>query len=172
MVALSMYAHAYHSILLTCHLSNWRKIQSPYTLLNVHKGHCCMSVMVSLPQSLLCLWSKLEVSLLFCRSFQGFCCLMQLSTRTADYLVDVIALRSIVGPVLAPIFADAKVSQPPQPILLMYCMQQATCWHSMETSAERVAACIQREALPSTALCATSCIAALGLVICQRCRAS
>ncbi|CAL8468190.1 g7729 [Coccomyxa elongata] len=43
------------------------------------------------------------------RSFQGFCCLMQLSTRTADYLVDVITLRSIVGPVLAPIFADVKI---------------------------------------------------------------
>ncbi|BDA42121.1 probable exosome component 10 at N-terminal half [Coccomyxa sp. Obi] len=43
------------------------------------------------------------------RSFQGFCCLMQLSTRTADYLVDVIALRSIVGSVLAPIFADVKI---------------------------------------------------------------
>ncbi len=45
-----------------------------------------------------------------CRSFQGFCCLMQVSTRTADYLVDVIALRSHIGPHLAPMFADTKVS--------------------------------------------------------------
>ena len=42
------------------------------------------------------------------RSFQGFCCLMQLSTRKADYLVDVLALRSGIGPVLGPVFADGK----------------------------------------------------------------
>jgi hypothetical protein len=35
---------------------------------------------------------------------------MQVSIRTADYLVDVIALRRLVGPVLAPVFADTKVS--------------------------------------------------------------
>lgn len=35
---------------------------------------------------------------------------MQVSTRTADYLVDVIALRSHIGPHLAPMFADTKVS--------------------------------------------------------------
>lgn len=40
------------------------------------------------------------------RSYQGFTCLMQLSTRSADYLVDVLALRSSIGPVLGPIFAD------------------------------------------------------------------
>ena len=33
---------------------------------------------------------------------------MQLSTRTADYLVDVLALRSAIGPVLGPIFADGQ----------------------------------------------------------------
>ena len=43
------------------------------------------------------------------RSFQGFCCLMQLSTRDADYLIDVLALRQSIGPCLGPIFADAKV---------------------------------------------------------------
>ena len=43
------------------------------------------------------------------RSFQGFCCLMQLSTRDADYLVDVLALRQFIGYCLGPIFADAKV---------------------------------------------------------------
>ena len=42
------------------------------------------------------------------RSFQGFCCLMQISTRQADYLVDVITLRSAIGPCLGPLFADAK----------------------------------------------------------------
>ena len=42
------------------------------------------------------------------RSFQGFCCLMQISTRQADYLVDVIRLRSAIGPCLGPFFADAK----------------------------------------------------------------
>ena len=46
------------------------------------------------------------------RSFQGFCCLMQLSTRKADYLVDVLALRSAIGPVLGPVFADGQVRLP------------------------------------------------------------
>ena len=47
------------------------------------------------------------------RSFQGFCCLMQLSTRRADYLVDVLALRSFIGPCLGPVFADAKARPSP-----------------------------------------------------------
>ena len=44
------------------------------------------------------------------RSFQGFTCLMQLSDRKDDYIVDVIKLRKHIGPILAPIFADSKVS--------------------------------------------------------------
>ena len=44
------------------------------------------------------------------RSFQGFCCLMQLSTRHADYLVDVLALRSSIGACLGPVFANDKAS--------------------------------------------------------------
>ncbi len=43
------------------------------------------------------------------RSYQGFTCLMQLSTRSADYLVDVLALRPHVGPALARLFADPSV---------------------------------------------------------------
>ena len=43
------------------------------------------------------------------RSFQGFCCLMQLSTREEDFVVDVLKLRSHIGPVLAPYFADPQV---------------------------------------------------------------
>lgn len=31
------------------------------------------------------------------RSFQGFTCLIQLSTRAADYVVDALALRSHIG---------------------------------------------------------------------------
>lgn len=31
------------------------------------------------------------------RSFQGFCCLMQLSTRAEDFVIDAIALRSHIG---------------------------------------------------------------------------
>ena len=46
------------------------------------------------------------------RSFQGFCCLMQISTRQADYLVDVITLRSAIGPCLGPCFTDAKACTP------------------------------------------------------------
>ena len=33
---------------------------------------------------------------------QGFCCLMQLSTRAEDFMVDVLALRPHVRPILAP----------------------------------------------------------------------
>ena len=47
------------------------------------------------------------------RSFQGFCCLMQLSTRRADYLVDVLALRQFIGPCLGPVFANAKAIPSP-----------------------------------------------------------
>ena len=44
------------------------------------------------------------------RTFQGMTCLMQLSDRNEDYVIDVIKLRQVVGPTLAPIFADPKVS--------------------------------------------------------------
>eukprot|EP00850_Spirogloea_muscicola_P013094 SM000087S23376 [mRNA] locus=s87:380220:386117:- [translate_table: standard] len=43
------------------------------------------------------------------RSFQGFTCVMQLSTRTEDFVVDVLALRSHIGEALGPIFADPAV---------------------------------------------------------------
>lgn len=43
------------------------------------------------------------------RSFQGFCCLMQLSTREEDIVIDTLALRSHVGRCLAKIFADPAV---------------------------------------------------------------
>lgn len=40
---------------------------------------------------------------------QGFCCLMQLSTRAEDFVVDALALRSHIGPLLGPIFANPEV---------------------------------------------------------------
>ncbi|EFJ50729.1 hypothetical protein VOLCADRAFT_58009, partial [Volvox carteri f. nagariensis] len=43
------------------------------------------------------------------RSFQGFTCLMQISTRTTDYVVDTLALRNQLGPALARVFADPRV---------------------------------------------------------------
>jgi hypothetical protein len=43
------------------------------------------------------------------RSFQGFTCLMQLSTRTEDFLIDLLALRSHVRDALGPLFLDAAV---------------------------------------------------------------
>ncbi|CAI5491619.1 unnamed protein product [Closterium sp. Naga37s-1] len=43
------------------------------------------------------------------RSFQGFLCVLQLSTRRKDYVVDAIALRGEIGPLLGPIFADTRV---------------------------------------------------------------
>ncbi len=43
------------------------------------------------------------------RSFQGFCCLMQLSTRDRDIVVDVMKLRKDVGRCLGPVFADPGI---------------------------------------------------------------
>jgi exosome complex exonuclease RRP6 len=43
------------------------------------------------------------------RSFQGFTCLMQVSTRQEDFLVDVLALRGEVGPALGPVFHNPRI---------------------------------------------------------------
>ncbi|GIL97902.1 hypothetical protein Vretimale_3481 [Volvox reticuliferus] len=43
------------------------------------------------------------------RSFQGFTCLMQISTRKSDYVVDTLALRNLLGPALARIFSDPRI---------------------------------------------------------------
>jgi len=43
------------------------------------------------------------------RSFLGFCCLMQISTREEDIIIDVIKLRSHIGKLLGPLFANPKV---------------------------------------------------------------
>ncbi|KFK27865.1 hypothetical protein AALP_AA8G439200 [Arabis alpina] len=42
------------------------------------------------------------------RSFQGLTCLMQISTRTEDYIVDTFKLRVQIGPYLREIFKDPK----------------------------------------------------------------
>ena len=57
---------------------------------------------------------------------QGFCCLMQLSTRSEDFLVDVLALRPHVGPVLAPVFADTQVL-PSVPLSVPSCCTMWPC---------------------------------------------
>lgn len=57
-----------------------------------------------------CLMPVHSLLTVLCRgALQGFCCLMQLSTRSEDFLVDVLALRRHVGPVLAPVFANTQV---------------------------------------------------------------
>ncbi|CAI5466669.1 unnamed protein product [Closterium sp. Yama58-4] len=43
------------------------------------------------------------------RSFQGFLCVLQLSTRRKDYVVDAISLRGDIGPILGPMFADPRI---------------------------------------------------------------
>lgn len=43
------------------------------------------------------------------RSFYGLTCLMQISTRDQDWLVDTLALREELGPALQPVFADPEV---------------------------------------------------------------
>lgn len=40
------------------------------------------------------------------RSFQGLTCLMQISTRTEDFIVDTLKLRIHIGPYLREIFKD------------------------------------------------------------------
>lgn len=40
------------------------------------------------------------------RSFQGLTCLMQISTRTEDFIVDTLKLRIHVGPYLREVFKD------------------------------------------------------------------
>ncbi|VVB01502.1 unnamed protein product [Arabis nemorensis] len=42
------------------------------------------------------------------RSFQGLTCLMQISTRTEDYIIDTFKLRVQIGPYLREIFKDPK----------------------------------------------------------------
>ncbi|CAD7701296.1 unnamed protein product [Ostreobium quekettii] len=43
------------------------------------------------------------------RSFQGLTCLLQMSTRTRDFIVDTLAVKDEIGPALAPMFADPQV---------------------------------------------------------------
>lgn len=43
------------------------------------------------------------------RSFQGFTCLIQISTRQEDIVIDALQLRSEIGPALNEIFTDPKI---------------------------------------------------------------
>ena len=43
------------------------------------------------------------------RSFAGFTCLMQLSTREEDFIVDPLTLRAHLGAALTPIFSNPEV---------------------------------------------------------------
>ena len=43
------------------------------------------------------------------RSFQGFTCLIQASTRREDFLIDALALRGHIRAALAPVFQDARL---------------------------------------------------------------
>lgn len=43
------------------------------------------------------------------RSFQGFTCLIQISTRREDFIVDALALRGTIHRFLAPVFADDSI---------------------------------------------------------------
>jgi len=42
------------------------------------------------------------------RSYQGFTCLMQVSTRVRDFVVDTIKLRPLIGKYLRGVFADSS----------------------------------------------------------------
>ena len=43
------------------------------------------------------------------RSFQGFTCLMQVSSRTRDFIVDAIKLRAHLGNALREVFANPSI---------------------------------------------------------------
>ena len=43
------------------------------------------------------------------RSFQGFTCLMQISTRFRDFIVDTLKVRALVGPYLRDMFANPMI---------------------------------------------------------------
>eukprot|EP00347_Sterkiella_histriomuscorum_P018705 403344491 len=45
------------------------------------------------------------------RSYQGFTCLMQISNRTHDYVVDTLKLRQSLGPKLLPLFTDPQITK-------------------------------------------------------------
>jgi hypothetical protein len=45
------------------------------------------------------------------RSFQGFICVMQVSTRLEDFIVDTLELRTHIGPCLADIFASSSIKK-------------------------------------------------------------
>eukprot|EP00250_Pteridium_aquilinum_P001753 c11971_g1_i1 orf=139-3204(+) len=45
------------------------------------------------------------------RSFQGLTCLMQISTRSEDFIIDTLELRSIIGPHLYDIFANPTIQK-------------------------------------------------------------
>ena len=82
------------------------------------------------------------------RSFQGFTCLMQISTREEDLIIDTLALMAHVGPTLGPLFADPQVLSfsivtfPSSTFLMTSCVAQCHLEEfagSMQTSAEYLA---------------------------------
>jgi exosome complex exonuclease RRP6 len=45
------------------------------------------------------------------RSYQGFTCLMQVSSRTRDFIIDTLKLRTLLGVHLTPIFTNPLVTK-------------------------------------------------------------
>ena len=45
------------------------------------------------------------------RSFQGFTCLMQISTRKEDFIIDTLELRHLIGPQLRSIFSNDAIQK-------------------------------------------------------------
>lgn len=45
------------------------------------------------------------------RSFQGLTCLMQISTRSEDFIIDTLELRSLIGPQLRDVFANPAIQK-------------------------------------------------------------
>lgn len=54
------------------------------------------------------------------RSFQGLTCLMQISTRTEDFVIDTLKLRIHIGPYLRDLFKDPTKRKVSVLIILFY----------------------------------------------------
>lgn len=66
------------------------------------------------------------------RSYQGLTCLMQISTRTEDFVVDTLKLRIYIGPHLRELFKDPSKKKVNLRCVFEFCMH--SCYHLWEIS--------------------------------------
>ena len=59
----------------------------------------------------ICLFMQVDLEHHTFRSFQGFTCLIQISTRTEDFIIDTLDLRHLIGPLLHKIFSNESIQK-------------------------------------------------------------